>query len=136
MLHFRPRSTKWDEILGTRMSAEQAAKMYARRAAAKAEALVNAVESTVEEKIIQPVQENVVEPALEAVHEVTARLGREDDEVSLDSASTTTSAAGTPVEEIDSGIELEETKGKTSGVQLNKNGAGVQTRARARTTRT
>ena len=108
------------------MSAEQAAKMYARRAAAKAEALAEAIETTVEDNIIKPV--------LEVTHDVVARF-QEDDEVSV--ASSLSSAAGTPVEEIDSGIELEEVKskegvGKASAVQVVPSGQGVQTRARSR----
>jgi len=108
-------STKWDDILGTRMSKEQAARMYARRAAAKAEAIANSVAETV-----VSVAEAVVPASILPDH------------VERDDEDTPSEASSTPAEEIDSGIELEEvginSTAKSSAVQV----GGVQTRARTR----
>jgi hypothetical protein len=92
------------------MSKEQAVKMYARRAAAKAEAAVSSIVHTVEE-----VAEAVIPPSL---------LPYADH----DSDDAPSEAPSTPVEEIDSGIEMEEPSARSSGIQLK----GVQTRARTR----
>jgi hypothetical protein len=123
------------------MSAEQAAKMYARRAAAKAEALAHALEEKVEESVVQ-VEEKVIKPVLEVGHDVVAAI-KGDNVEQHDQESEEESGRGTPVEEIDSGVELEEIKsrdresvvGKTTGLQITPNGGqGVQTRSRARRT--